>query len=388
MKMSQGKNERITFKLNGKQYEVEARKNETHDELVARAALKRKEIEDGAMTVNQGTQFGAYAKKYLETYKRNDVGEAMYALYESNLRNHILPYIGHLKIKDIKPINCKEIINARAGHSKSHISKIVQLLNQVFEAAMDDDIIIKNPARNLQLPAKAKDGTGRAITDHEREYSLKVAETHKAGVWVKTMLYTGMRPGETAALQFRHIDFKARTITVEQARESKTDNIAGPKSMAGKRVLPIREILLPDLFSHCEGKNGDPWGYVFTQETTGNRHTKTSMYHLWCSFKRELNIAMGCRVYRSQLIPPFPVAEDLIAYCFRHTFASDMAAAGVPVAAMKMLMGHEDVSTTMRYTHKTDELFENARGLLDKFSRPGKQMGKNEEGKFNMFIQN
>ena len=44
------------------------------------------------------------------------------------------------------------------------------------------------------------EGRRRSITDQERAAILELAKTHRAGLWVLTLLYTGMRPGETAAL--------------------------------------------------------------------------------------------------------------------------------------------------------------------------------------------
>ena len=51
------------------------------------------------------------------------------------------------------------------------------------------------------------------------------------------------------------------------------------------------------------------------------------------------------------------VAEDLTTYCLRHTFATDLQKAGVPINVAKELMGHEDISVTANtYTHKDTNL--------------------------------
>ena len=212
-------------------------------------------------------------------------------------------------------------------------------------------MVNENPAERLVMP-KASDGTRRALTDKERRYITELAETHPSGLWIKIMLYCGLRPQETATLQWKNINFANKFITVNSASESLTNEIKTPKSVAGNRDIPIPEELLKSLL---EAK-GKPFEYILTQRTTGNRHTKSSMRCLWSSFKRDLNIAMGVKVYRNELIPPFAVADDLVPYNLRHTYCTDLQDAGVPINIARELMGHEDISTTSRtvsYTHLT-----------------------------------
>ena len=253
-----------------------------------------------------------------------------------------------------------------AGHSKSHVRKVRQLMHKMFSDAKIDGLIKESPADDLRLPV-CSDGEGRSITDKERKFILQVAETHKAGLWVKFMLYTGLRPGETAVIQWKDIDLKNKIVRVEHALKAKTGEIGDPKSAAGKRKVPIRNNFIAELQKAAEGKS--KFDFVFVQETTGKRHTKQSMNSMWNNFKRELNIAMGCRVYRSQLMKPYPVATDLIPYCLRHTFCTDLQAAGVPINVAKELMGHEDIATTANiYTDFSEDSFTEAARLINAYA--------------------
>jgi site-specific recombinase XerD len=63
---------------------------------------------------------------------------------------------------------------------------------------------------------------------------------------------------------------------------------------------------------------------------------------------------MGATVFRSQITESV-VAEDLVPYCLRHTFCTDLQDAGVPINVAKYLMGHTDIAVTSKiYTHQTD----------------------------------
>ena len=49
---------------------------------------------------------------------------------------------------------------------------------------------------------------------------------------------------------------------------------------------------------------------------------------MWHSFLREMNVKAGCEVYRNAVKEP-KVADDLVPYCFRHSFATDLKDANI-----------------------------------------------------------
>lgn len=105
------------------------------------------------------------------------------------------------------------------------------------------------------------------------------------------------------------------------------------------------------------GKANEP---VLKQPTTGKRHTQSSMTCLWSNFKRELDISMGAKVYRNQIIES-KVAPDLVPYCLRHTYGTDLQDAGVPLNIAKYLMGHSDIAMTANiYTHTSNAAIKSA----------------------------
>jgi integrase len=135
-----------------------------------------------------------------------------------------------------------------------------------------------------------------------------------------------------------------------------TDTFKAPKTEAGNRVVPIPEHLIPAF----ESQKGDPFSWVFTQvlaKNKGKHHTESSLHGYWNNFKRHLDIDMGAKVYRNQIIES-KVAKDLTPYVLRHTFCTDLQTAGVPLNIAKELMGHEDITVTANiYTHFSEEDF-------------------------------
>lgn len=76
---------------------------------------------------------------------------------------------------------------------------------------------------------------------------------------------------------------------------------------------------------------------------------------------------MGAKVYRNQIIESV-VAEDLVPYCLRHTYCTDLQRAGVPLNVAKYLMGHSDISLTANiYTDTTPDVVNLASEKMRKF---------------------
>ncbi len=347
----------------GKQYPVRAK---SEKELYKKVALKMKALEDGTLVMRNTTTVKRWSEEFLKTYKKESVSNATYKNIEAIFNNHILPIIGSMRLKEVKPIHLQKILNSQVGFSKSHIQKVNQLICQLFLMAKKNKLIAVNPTEDLILP-KATDGTNRPITDHERKCILKLAEKHRAGLWVLTILYCGLRPQETIPLQGCNIDYKKGALRIYQALEAGTnDSIGNTKSPAGVRIVPIPKVLL-DKFKEA---NIEAFDYIFTQVTTGKRLTKSSMYAMWHNFKRELDIMMGAQVYRNQIIV-HAVADDLDPYCLRHTFCTDLQAAGVPINVAKEFMGHSDIALTSKiYTHHSEAAFQNAANSINNFHNP------------------
>jgi integrase len=69
-----------------------------------------------------------------------------------------------------------------------------------------------------------------------------------------------------------------------------------------------------------------------------------------------------------KLVPPYPVADDLVMYCLRHTYGTDLQRAGVSINVARELMGHSSVTITEGYTHKSKEAFNAAAKLINEFN--------------------
>lgn len=358
---------RKTAKINGKRLEAYGK---TEREAILKLSAKIEAVKRGEDATSGAMTVDTWFEQWLETYKKPKGLTSKYIrTYQSIYRMHIMPYIGKLKLKDVKSIHLQKVMNLQSGASYSRAKKVRGLLREMFTRAHQSRLIPYDPSEMLEMPS-TKEGKRRSITESERMAILKVAKWHKSGLWILTLLYTGMRPGETAALTWGDVDFTRNEIHVHAARESGTVNVKTPKTLSGIRDIPIHAKLLPLLKAESAGKSPEAWvfpGYA------GKIADDRTMRRWWLSFKRRVDIEMGADTYRNRIVKS-SLLPGLTVYCLRHTFCTDLQRAGVPLTVAKDLMGHASISVTANiYTHRDSAMMHDGIAALD-----GTAGGKNK----------
>ena len=333
---------RETFTYQGKRYSVRAK---TERDLWRKVEEKKRRLEEGVDVTNENTTVDRWLANYLAAYKKGNVTDKTYHQLEAYVKNYISPAIGNRRLKDIQTIDLQLIMNSCAGKSQSQARKLRDIIRQAFKQARISRVLIFDPSEGIVMP-KTTNGTHRALTNEERLHIHNVARSHRGGLWVLFMLYTGARPDETRKARWEDIDFKEHTVTLHSA---KTDY--------GDRRVPIPA----RLYKRLKWERQDS-GYLFTQPTTGKPHTETSMKQMWRSFKQALDLDMGAQMAGGAIDPETSVvADDLTPYCLRHTYATDLQSAGVPLNVAKDLLGHQSIAMTSQiYTHLSVDAFADA----------------------------
>lgn len=361
--MAPYKSKPVTVKItvDGKPYWV---RGKTKKEAREKAAIKKAQLEAGARTVNKDMFVSDWCEFWRVTYKKGSLNDRNYADLKTIIDKYISPVIGNRKVKNVRPAEVQKILNDLIEtKSTAYIRRIYQTLSQIFREAYNNDLILTDITKGLKCPQGKAPVPRRPITDRERELTLQVAETNRGGLFVLIMLYAGLRPGEVAALRWNNIDMKAKIIHVSQAVKA-SDELGAPKSSAGVRDVPIP----PYLYDKLSAVEHGPFDLVCTN-TKGGRLSKSTIRRMWEGFVKDLNIAAGCKTDKyGNVLPPYFVT-DLVLYDYRHTYGTDLQAAGVPINVARELMGHEDISTTAHiYTHKSEAAFNDAADKIAAYS--------------------
>lgn len=349
-----------TFTLDGKRYYVRSSKSQR--EADKKAAAKLAELEAGRVILSPSTLVSAYAAEWLKTYQEPSVSAATYRAQLSLVERLIVPAVGHLRLREVRPIQLQKIINQQKGKSKNYYVKLRNLMKAIFAQAVRDKLLTDNPAQSLELPA-SQDGTHRSLTDTERCAVLFVADWHSFGLFVQTCLWCGLRPQEAAALRYEDVDQINHRLHVRRALKA-DGSIGETKSASGVRVVPVPSQLWIRLSRRLQN------GYIF-RDTRGDRMTKTSIRNAWRAFAQIVDIALGATTGRNQrrvTVVDSVIAPDLSLYCMRHTYCTDLQAAGVPINVARDLMGHSDISLTAKiYTHMRDDIMDDAAEKIEAF---------------------
>ena len=332
-----------TFTFDGKRYYI---RGKTEREVYEKMALRKHELQQGHVPPERMTVKDWIAKS-IEVYKPNISDEYRYEM-ERRLQKYVVPAIGHLLVSQVRPIQLQEILNAQSGRSKSHIVKLQQEMRFVFRTAVQNRLIREDPTEYLQRP-NGYTRKRRSITAEEREHLLKACAADPSFFLFELMLYAGCRPSEAIGVVGSDLQM-LRDVPVLHIRGTKTEN--------SDRIVPVVPELLPRLRALAPDQLASP-------NAAGRKHTTSSYKRTVDRLRREMNISMGCKVYRNQLVPPYPLADDFVPYLLRHTFCTDLQKRGVDVRAAQKLMGHADIQTTANiYTHQDDDTLLQAAALM------------------------
>lgn len=300
-----------------------------------------------AITVEQ------WVDEYMKAYRAN-----VNPLYKSN---DAVPYerlkrdLGTRALASIREIDLQASVNALAGMSFSTCDKYIQAVKRVFKKARKNRLIPEDPAEDLELPQYTK-GTHRALTKDEIDLILKYWQESPAGLWIMLMLFCGLRRGEMMALDWSAIDLPSRTITVRQTAVINGNTaIVEPrtKTAAGLRVIPIPEPLYNALSSvpHragfvCLSAHGKP----LTESAVSRGLDR------FCNVVSRLMADRPKNPSRTNKKDELPSLFKFRTHDLRHTYCSLLYAAGVDVKTAAYLLGHADISVTMKiYTHLSEE---------------------------------
>lgn len=256
----------------------------------------------------------------------------------SVLSAHILPILGDVAMDEIRSVHFGELKRAvaRGRGTRGRKSKPVSGKTINNALAVLSRMVRFWYEREGLMPPRIKAGLVRldepeADYYEPEEFEALVAGAAKAGlqelVIVLLMGDAGMRQGEIRALHWSDIrKHPEPTIRVQRTR-FKADEYA-PKSKKG-RSIPLSPRLVAAL------------------EALPRRRGCPHVIH-------EAGEPLTPKLVRGRIVRcerAAGMAETGLSHKLRHTFATRLVAAGVPLLVIKELLGHADLRTTQRYLH-------------------------------------
>lgn len=200
-----------------------------------------------------GHNFRTYAKNWFVTYSNPNIERATAQTYQRQLTCHIYPAIGDMDIEDVTTDHIQTLFNSMDS-AKASKDKTRMVLNMIFDMALDDGIIAKNPVKSKRLRI-----TGRASEPTE-EYSIEQMQyliEHISEVkndtdraYLALQALHPLRLEEVLGLKREDVDREHMLLHIRRAVTHPTRNmpeIKVPKTKASVRSVGLSKIALDSI---------------------------------------------------------------------------------------------------------------------------------------------
>jgi integrase/recombinase XerD len=259
-------------------------------------------------------------------------------LFDLNLFSEYLEE--NIKIKIIKDISEKVLIDfikyigkrlnkREKNYSEKSIYRIISVLKSFFKYLVIEDILVDNPAENLDTPKISRSLPSVLTIDEVNKMldsvNIKVKYGLRDKAILETMYASGLRVSEVINLEINNVFFEGGFL-----------RIFGKGSK--ERIVPIGKSALGYIEKYYNGernliKNNDSYNFIFLN-FRGKKMTRMSV---WNIVKKYSSLAR--------------IKKEIHPHTLRHTFATHLLEGGADIRIIQEMLGHTDISTTQIYTH-------------------------------------
>jgi integrase len=242
----------------------------------------------------------------------------------------IIPSIVAVKIADVGDLHIKKVIHKmnKAGQSPRSVQYALGVIRKIINHAIGDGYFHKvNPVSAMKKHDRIKvdNKRDRFLTPEEANALLLDLKKISKTVHDMTLLsiYSGLRTGEIFALDWQHVDITNRKMSLVNTKNGKNRTV----------VMHLRVVEMFKSLPECSGDQ-----LVFPSRT-GSKVGRISKTFAGVVSKQGLNAFVTDRL------------QKVVFHTCRHTCASWLAQAGVPLYQIKEIMGHSTIAITERYSH-------------------------------------
>jgi integrase len=206
----------------------------TQGEVRDKLQRLRAEHATAPLPVGQSGSLNAFLDRWLRAIEFN-VASTTLTSYESLLRVHVRPTLGHRRLDQFRPVEVQELLAARlrAGSSPRTVQYVHAVLRKALTDAEQWGLISNNPAKAV-LPPRVTRPDARPLNRDEMHRLLGAVEQERLGPLFVVALCSGLRLGELLGLQWTDLDTSTGTLRVRRTRR-RDGTLAEPKSAAGRR---------------------------------------------------------------------------------------------------------------------------------------------------------
>lgn len=331
--------------------------------------------------VNVNTTLDMWYEKWMKVYKVPVVRENTRIYYESLYEKKISPVLGKRKLTEITKIDITELINKLSeNYEWETLNKVKILLVDMFNRALEDDFVIKNPAKGVRLPKNKPEYSVNALSEDDQiSFFDCCSGTFYNNLFV-VALHTGLRPGELFALEEKDINFEKKEISVTKTLvyqkykddEQKEFHIEDPKTLESIRKVPMNKTCELALRRQISQAKVIKDRIVNLNDKRKERSENTD-FLFTTQFGTPLNTQIYCDAIKkivneiNMTRDPIDQMEYFAGHVFRHTFATRCFEAGVQPKVIQKYLGHKNIQITLNvYTSVFDNVKQQGIDMLER----------------------
>ena len=315
--------------------------------------------------------------------------------YTSKVNRHIIAPIGHMRMAEVTADDIKLALVPVSKKSASVFKSVNILYRCIFNSAEDSKIITYNPTRFLSskgggVPQKDRE----ALTDEQVTLLLDTIRGLPPYVFVMLGLYAGLRREEILALKWECVvlDTDAPYLKVRRAWHTESNR---PVIMTElKTPAARRDIAIPNCLANClrEAKEKSISDFVIAN-SDGEPLSYSQFKNLWrfivvrTAKPRPAKKKVGGKYVKYTLYPQlgemaknngkvqYVLDFEVTPHQLRHTYITNLIAAGVDPKTVQYLAGHEkskitmDIYAKVKY-NKPEELAKALTGAFEQWTKP------------------
>ena len=312
-------------------------------------ALRQAELAEGrAGIMNRGPkpQFEDFVvNEFLPWSKKQHEAHPRTHQYYKVSAKPLLAFFGKLPIDQISAAQVEKFKMVRFGKvSAASTNRDLAALRNMMNFAIRQGYVMRNPVKGIKFLDEGP-GIMRIVSHEEQQQYLAAANPLLRDI-ASLMAETGMRPQEVFTIRRDNVHLSGRYIFIPKGKTSfARRNI--PLTDAAWSILERR---MRKASSNFKGIAPSSSCWLFPHHRQPDQPMTT------------IQKAHEEALQKARLEPRFRL------YDFRHTFGSRSAMAGVDLATLKELLGHSNLSMTMRYVHPTPEHKREALRKLERFN--------------------
>ncbi|TKH33765.1 tyrosine-type recombinase/integrase [Bacillus cereus] len=310
------------------------------------------EVHTGTYVEPSKLLYGEYLENWFNT-KKHSVGIQTAKVLKGYLNSRIIPSLGNIKLAKLTSLHMQNYVNSlrNEGLKRGTIEKIIKIIRNSLEHAIDLELISKNVAVKTKLPKADKEEL-TVWNEQEVQLFLKVTQDSRYSIVFHMALVTGMRQGELLGVRWKDVDLEKGHLIISQtlSHDGKTF------LLGGKTKSSLRKILLP---ASTVAKLKKHRAVVLKEKLSQGEEYQDNDLVMCTPSGMPINPA-NIRRSLNALIKKAAVPKIRF-HDLRHTHATLLLAKGVNVKVISERLGHSNIKITLdTYSHVLPTMQEHA----------------------------